>query len=411
MAEQNYYDVLAERGFVKQCTSEEGVRELLGTGPAAAYIGFDPTATSLHAGSLVPIMALMHLQRTGHRPIVLVGGGTGLIGDPSGKTEQRKLLGRDDLRANFDAIKAQLGRFIDFDGAGALAVDNAEWLEPLNYIDFLRDIGRHFSVNRMLSFEAYKIRMEKGLSFLEFNYQLCQAYDFLVLYQRFGCRLQMGGDDQWGNIVSGTDLIRRVEGAEAYGLTFPLLTTATGTKMGKTAKGALWLDAALTSSYDYYQYWVNVDDRDVGRFLGLFTLLQMDEVRRLGALEGAELREAKQALAFEATRICHGVDAAKQAREGAEAAFGGGEARTAIPTTSIARARLEEGVRAVELFVETGLCKSNGEATKLFRGGGGRVGERRLEDHKATVGVGDFTDGETILQAGKKRRHRLVIDD
>jgi tyrosyl-tRNA synthetase len=407
----NLYDVLAERGFLKQCTDEEGVRALFDEGPAMAYIGFDPTAASLHAGSLVPIMALVHLQRAGHRPIAIVGGGTGLIGDPSGKTEQRKLLTREDLRRNFDGIKAQLGRFVEFGDDAGIAVDNAEWLEPLNYIEFLRDIGRHFSVNRMLSFEAYKIRMEKGLSFLEFNYQLLQAYDFLVLYQRHGCRLQMGGDDQWGNIVAGTDLIRRVESAEAYGLTFPLLQTAGGAKMGKTASGAVWLDAELFSPYDYYQYWVNLDDRDIGRFLGLFTLLPMDEVRRLAALEGAEIREAKQALAYEATALCHGREAANRAREGARAAFEGSGDVDAMPSTTIEAARIDRGVRAAELFVEVGLCASKGEATKLFRGGGGWIGDRRLESHTDRIAREDFGGGEVVLRAGKKRRHRLVLAD
>jgi len=408
---ENLYDVLAERGFVKQCTDEPGVRALLGEGPTLAYIGFDPTAASLHAGSLVPIMALVHLQRAGHRPIAIVGGGTGLIGDPSGKTEQRKLLAREDLRRNFEGIKAQLGRFVRFGDDAGIAVDNAEWLEPLNYIDFLREIGRHFSVNRMLSFEAYKLRMEKGLSFLEFNYQLLQAYDFLVLYQRHGCRLQMGGDDQWGNIVAGSDLIRRVEGAEAYGLTFPLLQTAGGAKMGKTASGAVWLDGDLFSPYEYYQYWVNVDDRDVGRFLGLFTLLPMDEVKRLAALEGAEIREAKQVLAYEATALCHGNEAADRAREGARAAFAGEGDLEAMPTTTISGERLDKGVRAVELFVEIGLCASRGEATKLFRGGGGRVGTRQLSSHTDEITREDFEGGEVVLQAGKKRRHRLVLTD
>jgi tyrosyl-tRNA synthetase len=409
MAGDNLYDVLAERGFIKQVTDEEGVRAVLDEGPAFAYIGFDPTAASLHAGSLVPIMGLVHLQRAGHKPIAIVGGGTGLVGDPSGKTEQRQLLSREDLRKNFEGIKAQIGRFVDFDGKKALAIDNAEWLEPLRYIDFLRDIGKHFSVNKMLSFEAYKMRMEQGLSFLEFNYQLLQAYDFLVLFQRHGCRLQMGGDDQWGNIVAGTDLIRRVEGAAAFGLTFPLLETAAGEKMGKTAGGAVWLDAALFSPYDYYQYWINVDDRDVGRFLGLFTLLPMDEVRRLASLEGAETREAKQVLAYEATALCHGRDEADRAREGALAAFEGSGDVEAMPTTQVSRERLAQGIRAVELFVEVGLCGSKGEATKLFRGGGGWVGDRQLISHTDTISDSDLTAGEVVLRAGKKRRHRIVL--
>jgi tyrosyl-tRNA synthetase len=411
--EGNVYDTLKRRGFVKQCTDEDAVRERFGAGPVTAYIGFDPTARSLHAGSLVPIMGLVHLELAGHKPIALVGGGTGLIGDPSGKTEQRQLLTREDLRSNFDAVRRQLGRFLDFDGGKAFAVDNAEWLEPLNYVAFLRDIGRHFSVNKMLSYEAYRLRMEKGLSFLEFNYQICQAYDFLVLHQRYGCALQMGGDDQWGNIVAGTDLIRRVAGAEAFGLTFPLLATASGEKMGKTARGAVWLDPELTTPYDYFQYWVNVDDRDVPRFLMMFTLLPDDEVARLSALGGAEIREAKAALAFEATRICHGDAAAAEARKGALAAFSGGDAVDAMPTAELARARLAsaDGVRAADLFVEVGLCASKGEATKLFKSGAGWAGSRTLTDHTSVITVEDFEEGQVVLRAGKKRRHRIVLVD
>ncbi len=402
-------NIFKERGFFKQCTQEEEVDRLFKEGQVTAYCGFDPTAPSLHAGSLVPIMALMHLKRGGHRPIAVIGGGTGLIGDPSGKTEQRKLLSKEDLRNNFKGLKEQLGRFLDFESGAAIAVDNADWLEGLNYIDFLRDIGRHFSVNRMLSFEAYKIRMEKGLSFLEFNYQLLQAYDFLVLSQRYGCNLQIGGDDQWGNIVAGTDLIRRVQGQEAFGLTFPLLQTASGTKMGKTAKGAVWLDEQLTSSYDYYQYWINADDRDVGKFLGLFTFLPMDEVHRLAALEGAELREAKSVLAYEATKICRGPAAADSAKAGALAAFEGKGDKANIPTTKIEKKRLVEGIRANELFVEVGLCNSKGQAAKLFKGGGGWVGDRQLKNHGEIVSNNDFKGGEILLRAGKKRRHMIVM--
>ncbi|MFO8073328.1 MAG: tyrosine--tRNA ligase [Polyangia bacterium] len=406
----NLYDVLKERGFVQQCSDHEAVRELLSGEGVPIYIGFDPTARSLHAGSLVPIMGLVHVQRAGHVPIAVVGGGTGLIGDPSGRSEQRKLLDRDALRANFQGIRRQLGCFLDFDGGEAIAVDNAEWLEPLNYVDFMREIGRHFSVNKMLSYEAYKIRMEKGLSFLEFNYQICQAYDFLVLYRRYGCRLQMGGDDQWGNILAGADLIRREEGADAHALTFPLLTTASGEKMGKTADGAVWLDPELFSPYDYFQYWMNADDRDVGRFLALFTLLPMDEVRRLAALEGADLREAKRRLAYEATLLCHGEEAARRAHEGALAAFGGGGDVESMPRFAVPRQRLEKGIRAVDLFVEAGLCRSKGEATKLFRGGGGRIRDRRLDSHTDVIGLDDFDRDEAVARAGKKRRIRIVIE-
>lgn len=409
MTDKSCYDVLAERGFVKQCTDEEAVRKLLKDEQVTVYIGFDPTAKSLHAGSLVPIMGLMHLSREGHNPIALVGGGTGLIGDPSGKTETRQLLTRETLRENFQGVKTQLGRFLDFEGGKAVAVDNSEWLESLNYVDFLREIGRHFSVNRMLSFEAYKQRMEKGLSFLEFNYQLCQAYDFLVLHQQYGCKMQMGGDDQWGNIVAGVDLVRRVESTPVYGLTFPLLTTATGAKMGKTATGAVWLDEALLSAYEYYQYWINVDDRDVERFLKMFTLLPMDEIAQLAKLEGADIREAKKVLAFEATKICHGVENAQKAQDGAKAAFGGGSAVENMPTSELDATRLEEGLKATELFVEVGLCKSNGEAGKMFKSGAGWIGDRQLKDHREMITSADFDVKEVVLRVGKKRRHRMIL--
>ncbi len=409
MTSFNMFEVFKERGFFKQCTDEVAVKKLFEGNGITAYIGFDPTAKSLHVGSLTPIMALMHLERAGHRPLAVVGGGTGLIGDPSGKTEQRQLLTRELLRENYEAISAQLGRFLDFKGGKAISVDNADWIEGLNYVEFLRDIGRHFSVNRMLSFESYKLRMEKGLSFIEFNYQLLQAYDFLRLFQMYGCRLQMGGDDQWGNIVSGTDLIRRIEGQEAYGLTFPLLTTASGAKMGKTAKGAVWLDPELTSPYDYYQYWINVDDRDVERFLGIFTFVPMDEVKRLGRLEGAEIREAKQILAYETTLICHGKEAAEAAQKGAAAAFKGEGNLDDMPTANLPRTRVEQGLKAAELFVETGLCESKGQAVKLFKGGGGFIGERCLKDHNEVITLADFEKNETILKAGKKLRRRIIL--
>ncbi|MDJ0766328.1 MAG: tyrosine--tRNA ligase [Myxococcota bacterium] len=406
---KNPVDIFKERGFFKQCTDEGKLRDLFDSNPVTAYIGFDPTAPSLHAGGMIPLMALMHLERAGHRPIAVVGGGTGLVGDPSGKTEQRQLLTRERLRENYKALRTQIGRFLNFDDGSAISVDNADWIEKLNYIEFLRDIGRHFSVNKMLSYEAYKMRMKKGLSFLEFNYQLLQAYDFLVLFQRYGCQLQMGGDDQWGNIVAGTDLIRRVTGEEAFGLTFPLLETASGAKMGKTAKGAVWLDPDMCPPYDYYQYWVNVDDRDVERFLRLFTFLPIAEIQRLSGLQGAALREAKEALAFEATKICHGQAAAEKARDGARAAFAGQGNAENIPSTPVVKESIEKGLRANELFVETGLCDSKGQAAKLFKSGAAWVGERKLKDHNEFISLDDFIEGQVLLRVGKKRRHRLVL--
>ncbi|MDP7046338.1 MAG: tyrosine--tRNA ligase, partial [SAR324 cluster bacterium] len=304
---------LKERGFFQQSTHPEELTKRLKEDRICCYVGFDPTADSLHVGHLIPLMGLAHMQRGGHQIIALMGGGTAMIGDPSGKTEMRKMLTEDQLQANIEGMLPQMERFLDFSG-DAILENNSEWLRDLNYIDFLRDIGRHFSINRMLSFETYKIRLETGLSFLEFNYQLLQAFDFLELNRRYDCILQMGGDDQWANIISGTDLIRRVERKDAFGWTYPLLTTASGKKMGKTEKGALWLDPKRTSAYEYYQYWVNTEDTDVEKFLALFTFLPMDEVRQLGQLQGADIREAKQRLAFETTALIHGKEPALQAQ-------------------------------------------------------------------------------------------------
>jgi tyrosyl-tRNA synthetase len=417
------YDELKERGFVAQVSDEGGVRKMLGGNPITFYVGFDSTASSLHAGSLVPIMAMVHLRRAGHRGIAVVGGGTTMVGDPSGKTEMRQLLDETTIRAQGQAIHIQLARYLRFDGTNAIAVDNADWLLPLNYVAFLRDIGRHFSVNRMLAAEAYKLRLEKGLSFIEFNYQLLQAYDYLTLYRKYGCTLQMGGDDQWGNILAGVDLIRRVDGGVAEALTFPLLTTASGAKMGKTAQGAVWLDTALFSPYDFYQYWVNCDDRDVGRFLRIFTLLPLDEVKRLEKLEDSGINEAKRILAFEATKITHGEKAAEEARSASAAAFGKvtsgqgaieakssfkGDA-TVLPTTSVARSRLEAGVSPAELFTEVGLTPSRREAKRLVEQGGLYVNDERIDSAERLVTVKDLgPDGGMLLKAGKKKIHRVV---
>ena len=404
------YEVLEERGFIEQVTDEGGLRKLLERERITCYIGFDPTARSFHVGSLVPIMALVHMQREGHRPIALVGGGTGLIGDPSGKKEMRKIMTREEVEANAEALKAQLAHFLDFEGERALLLNNADWLTKLNYIEFLRDIGRHFSVNRMLAAETYRMRLSTGLNFVEFNYMLLQAYDFLYLYQNYGCVLQMGGRDQWGNICAGIDLIRRVEGGDAYGLVFPLITTASGGKMGKTEKGTVWLDPELTSPYEYYQYWINTDDRDVERFLALFTLLPMEEVRRYGKLKGEELREAKEVLAYEVTRLTHGEEAARKAQEASRAIFRGeGGDLEAMPTSYLERSRLEEGILAYELFVLSGLASSRSEARRLISQGGGYLNGRRVESFEQKVTVDDLQGGSIILRAGKKRYHRLVV--
>ncbi len=408
---ENVYDELKERGFVAQVSNEAAVRKMLGEERIVFYIGFDSTAESLHAGSLVPIMAMMHLARAGHKPIAIVGSGTTMIGDPSGRTELRQMLDEETIRALGRKIHAQLDRYLNFGGGQAVALDNADWLLQLGYVSFLRDIGRHFSVNRMLAAEAYKQRLERGLSFIEFNYQLLQAYDYLTLYRRHNCRLQMGGDDQWGNILAGVDLIRRVEGAEVEALTFPLLTTSTGAKMGKTAAGALWLEASLVSPYDFYQYWINCDDRDVGRFLKLYTFLPLAEVKKLEALEGGELREAKRTLAFEATAITHGRAAAEDAKKAAAAAFGGGGGDLdAVPTTILPRARLAAGVGIIDLIVETGLAPSRGEAKRLVQQGGITVDEERIDAIDRVIRGGEAKPGGLLLRAGKKKYHRVVSD-
>ena len=415
---QNALDIFLERGFVEQTTDTDGIRKLLEE-PAICYIGFDPTAPSLHAGSLEPIMSLVHMQRCGHRPVVLVGGGTGLVGDPSGKTEMRRVMSLDEVQSNADALKKQLSRYLDFAEGKALMVNNMDWLGEIRYIEFLRDIGRHFSVNRMLTAESYKQRMEQegGLNFIEFNYMLLQAYDFWFLYKHHGCRLQMGGADQWGNICAGIDLTRRMDGAQVYGITFPLLTTRSGAKMGKTASGAVWLDADRTSPYDFYQYWINVDDEDVERFLALFTFLPMEEVKRLGKFEGESLREAKKILAFEATCITHSKADAVKAQEASESLFGGGKDGqagtggevTAAPACEIETERLKQGIPAWQLFHEAGLCKSRAEARRLIEQGGGYVNNDRLEAFDRKIGIADMDDGGLLLRAGKKRFVRVLI--
>tara|TARA_B110000091_G_scaffold162278_1_gene173071 strand:+ start:232 stop:1455 length:1224 start_codon:yes stop_codon:yes gene_type:complete len=403
---------LKERGFFQQSTHPEELAKRLKEDRICCYVGFDPTADSLHIGHLIPLMGLAHMQRGGHRIIALMGGGTAMIGDPSGKTEMRKMLTEEQLQSNIEGMLPQMKRFLDFNG-DAILVNNSKWLRDLNYIDFLRDIGRHFSVNRMLSFETYKIRLETGLSFLEFNYQLLQAFDFLELNRRYNCTLQMGGDDQWANIISGTDLIRRVERKDAFGWTYPLLTTSSGKKMGKTEKGALWLDPKRTSAYEYYQYWVNTEDTDVEKFLALFTFLPMNEVRQLGQLQGADIREAKQRLAFETTALIHGKETALQAQEAAQSLFSGdGKSNNSnVPSTTIAAENFSAGLDIFESFLQTGLCKSKGEARRLQAQGGVYVNDERVDNPEYCLGKADLKDGEILLRAGKKRYHRLIIEN
>ncbi|MBF0279111.1 MAG: tyrosine--tRNA ligase [SAR324 cluster bacterium] len=399
-----------ERGFFQQTSHEDALEKRLQEGPICCYTGFDPTANSFHVGHLIPMMGLAHMQRAGHQVIALIGAGTAMIGDPSGKTEMRKILTKEQIEANIEGLQSQLARFLDFE-KNAMLANNADWLCELNYIDFLRDIGRHFSVNRMLSFETYKARMETGLSFLEFNYQPLQAYDFLELYRRYGCLLQLGGDDQWANILSGSDLIRRVERTEAYALTHPLLTTSSGKKMGKTEKGAVWLDAEKTSPYEYYQYWVNIEDADVKKCLAIFTFLPMNEVEMLGDLQGADIREAKKRLAFETTKLLHGEQEALKAQEGASALFGGDSSRSEnVPTSSISAAALAEGIEVFAVFQQTGLCKSKGEARRLLDQGGVYVNEVRILDDQFKLSPDDLDQGSVLLRAGKKRYHRLQVE-
>jgi tyrosyl-tRNA synthetase len=421
----NVFETLNQRGFVAQTTDPEEIKQRLEK-PITCYTGFDPTADSLHVGSLVPIMALAHMQRHGHRPIVLVGGGTGLVGDPSGKTEMRKLLSLEEIEANSLALKAQLSQFIDFSNGKALLVNNADWLLGLRYIEFLRDIGKHFSVNRMLAAESYKLRFEAGLNFVEFNYMLLQAYDFLYLSEHCDCDLQMGGNDQWGNIVAGIDLIRRKGGRNGYAITFPLLTTASGAKMGKTAAGAVWLSAQRTSPFDFYQYWVNTDDLDVERFLRLYTFLPLEEIEVVRGLEGQDLNVCKTVLAYEVTALTHGQSQAVAVFEAASRIFGQRdlpgellpssliprEAKnevTAIPTSEVALSRLDAGIPAFQLFAEIGLCLSKGAARRLIEQGGAYVNEERIRDFDALIGSDHLTADGILLKAGKKRVHRIRV--
>ena len=413
--QSEFLRTLVERGYVHQCTDLEALDAAAASGRITGYIGFDATADSLHVGSLVQIMLLRHMQRTGHRPIVLMGGGTTKVGDPSGRDKSRQLLSQQRIESNIAGIRRVFERFLDFDGGDeALLVDNSEWLDALHYIPFLREYGRHFSVNRMLGFESVKVRLdrEQPLSFLEFNYMVLQAYDFLELGRRYDCRLQMGGSDQWGNIVCGVELGRRATGLELYGLTSPLLTLASGAKMGKTAAGAVWLNPSRFSPYEYWQYWRNTEDADVGRFLRLFTELPLEEIARLEALEGAEINEAKAILATEATTLCRGLEAAREAAETARRTFGpeaaSGGFADGLPTIEVPRARLDEGVPVCDLMREAGLVRSNSEARRLIRGGGARVNDEPVRDETGTVGPDDLTaEGAIKLSAGRKR-HALV---
>jgi tyrosyl-tRNA synthetase len=425
---KSVYEVLIERGFIEQVTDDDGIRRLFDNEKITCYIGFDPTATSLHIGSLVPVMSLVHMQHYGHRPIALVGGGTGLIGDPSGKTEMRQVLTKEQIEYNAVCLQKQLSQYLDFSEGKALLLNNADWLVPLNYIEFLRDIGRYFSVNRMLAAESYRARLETGLNFIEFNYMLLQSYDFLHLFRNYGCVMQMGGNDQWGNMVAGSDLIRRVEGKQAYSMTFPLLITSHGNKMGKTEKGTVWLDGSLTTPYEYYQYWINTEDADVERFLSLFTFLPMEEVRQTQNLKDAQLNMAKGVLAFEATKITHGEEAAVAAWKASAQAFGTKPIEkdilpsstiprendildvSAIPSMKKTRQELEAGIPAFELFYEARLCSSRGEARRLLSQGGGYINDQQIKQFDEKIGLNNANNkGEIHLRKGKKSHFIIKI--
>ena len=402
-------DMLKERGFIAQVTFEEDLYKAMEKGPVTFYLGIDPTADSLHVGHFMPIIMASHLQKAGHRPIILCGGGTAMIGDPSGKTDMRKMLTKETIAENVAAIQKQLSRFMEFGEGKATMVNNGDWLLKLNYVDFLREIGAHFSVNRMLTAECYKRRMETGLTFLEFNYMIMQSYDFLSLFKSHGCRLQIGGDDQWSNMLGGADLIRRKEQEDAFALTCKLIMTHDGKKMGKTEKGALWLDPNRTTPYEFYQYWRNVADQDVERFLGLLTFLPMDEVRRLGKLEGAEINEAKKVLAFEITKMIHGEEEATKAAEAAAALFAGGGASQNVPTFEIAADELAADGRITTLLASCGLCKSRGEARKMVESGAVAVNEEKVADIDFTVTAEMVGADGLLLRKGKKGYCRLML--
>ncbi len=400
------FDVLKERGYIAQCTNEDEVRNMLANEKVTFYVGFDPTADSLHVGHFLGLMVMAHMQRAGHRPICLVGGGTGTVGDPSGRTDMRKMLTDEDIEYNCNQFKKQMARFIDFSEDKAMIVNNGDWLRKLNYIELLRDVGPHFTVNRMLAAECYKNRMEKGLTFLEFNYMIMQSYDFLELHRRYNLKLEMGGDDQWSNIIGGVELTRRKTGDAVYGLTFTLLTKSDGKKMGKTAGGALWLDKEKTPVYDFYQYWRNVDDADVEKCLALLTFLPMEEVHRLGSLQDAAINEAKKVLAYEVTKLVHGQEEADKAQAAAEAVFGGSGSSENMPTIQLTAE--DAGKKLLDVLVAGKVFASKGEGRRLIQQNGLSLNDAKVADPDYVLSDGDFTDGEAIVKKGKKKFYRLI---
>ncbi len=407
---EHILDVLKERGFIAQTTFEDELYEQLKT-PTTFYVGFDPTADSLHIGHYIPIMAMAHMQRAGHKPIALMGGGTAMIGDPSGKTDMRKMMTIETIDHNVECIKKQMSRFLDFSDGKAMIVNNGDWLRHLNFIDFMRDIGSMFSVNKMLTAECYKARMatENGLSFLEFTYMLMQSYDFLELFHRYGCRLEMGGNDQWSNMLGGADLVRRKENEKAFACTFQLLLTHDGRKMGKTEAGALWLDPAKTTPYSFYQYWRNVDDKDVEKCLALLTFIPMDEVRRLGSLQGSDINEAKKILAYEVTKLVHGKEEAEKAADAAAALFAGGASAENIPTVLVTVAELKTDSRISTFLVKSGLCKSQSDARKQIEQNAVSLGDQKVTDTQAKITENDIGKDGILLKKGKKGFCRIMI--
>ncbi len=406
----NVYNTLTERGFVEQTTHEEEIIKLLEKEKVTFYIGFDPTADSLTVGHYMTLMAMSHMQRAGHRPVVLVGGGTGMVGDPTDRTEMRQLMSVEQVKNNVNNFKKQISRFIDFEDDNAIMVDNGDWLLDLKYVEFVREYGVHFSVNKMLTADAYKSRFEKGLSFFEFNYMLMQSYDYLELNRRFGCKLQMGGNDQWSNIIGGINLIRRCDNKSAYGLTFPLLTTADGKKMGKSQAGAVWLDERKTPPFDLFQYFRNVHDDDVIKFLKLLTFLPLDEINELAKLKDNEINKAKEILAFEITKIVHGEDEAKKALEGARALFSGGGAKGSAPTTNMKKSEFENGKGLIELLDDLKLVPSRGEARRLISQGGVKINEEKITDPHTIITLDLFENNKIMIQKGKKTFHEVVVD-
>ena len=409
MEKGNVFDELAERGYLEQCTHEEEIRELLGKESVTFYIGFDPTADSLHIGHFIQIMVMSIMQKHGHRPIALLGDGTTMIGDPSDRTGMRSVMTFETITQNAENFKKVFEKFLDFTDGKALMPRNSEWLLPLNYLEFMREVGVHFSVNKMIAADCYKNRMEQGLTFFEFGYMLMQAYDFYMLNQKFDCKMQLGGNDQWSNIIAGVELTRKKAGKQVYGMTFSLLTNSEGKKMGKTEKGALWLDRNKTTPYEFYQYWRNIDDADVEKCLALLTFLPMDEVRRLGALEGSEINKAKEILAFEVTKLIHTEEDAVNAQEAARALFGGGADSENIPTTELTKAELGERISVIDIMLKAGLIKSKSEGRRLIDQSGVAVNDVILDDIGAAITVADFEDGKLMIKKGKKTYHRIKL--